>query len=303
MDEKKLLLIVNPCAGQKRANRYLVEILGLFSANHYQSMVFVTSAAGQAVDYVCDHCHQVDLIVCIGGDGTLNEVIRGLIKAEARKPIGYIPAGSTNDFASSIGLSKDIMTAARDIMEGTPHLLDAGSFNDRTFSYVASFGAFTNTSYSTPQSLKNMLGHLAYILEGIKETPRIRPVHLRVETETGEVFENDYIFGAVSNSTSIAGILEISPDLVSMNDGVFEIMLIKSPSNALQLYQIINDLRTQQYTSEMINFCSAASAKIFAPEDMPWTLDGEFEEGCHEIQVRNLHQIIEIVINDKKSKI
>ncbi len=303
MDEKKLLLIVNPCAGQKRANRYLAEILGLFSGNHYQNMVFVTSAAGQAVDYVCDHCHQVDLVVCIGGDGTLNEVMRGLIKAGIKKPIGYIPAGSTNDFASSIGLSKDIMTAARDIMNGTPHLLDVGSFNDRTFSYVASFGAFTNTSYSTPQSLKNMLGHLAYILEGIKETPRIRPVHLRVETEDGDVFEGDYIFGAVSNSTSIAGILEISPDLVSMNDGMFEIMLIKSPSNALQLYQIINDLRTQQYTSEMINFCSTASAKIFAPEDMPWTLDGEFEEGCHEIQVRNLHQVVEMVINDKTAKI
>lgn len=303
MDEKKLLLIVNPCAGQKRANRYLVEILGLFSANHYQSMVFVTSAAGQAVDYVCDHCEQVDLVVCIGGDGTLNEVIRGLLKAGSKKPIGYIPAGSTNDFASSIGLSKDVMTAARDVMDGTPHLLDAGAFNERTFSYVASFGAFTNTSYSTPQSLKNMLGHLAYILEGIKETPRIRPVHLRVETEAGEAFEDDYIFGAVSNSTSIAGILEISPDLVSMNDGLFEIMLIKSPANALQLYQIINDLRTQQYTSEMINFCSTKAATIFAPETMPWTLDGEFEEGCHEIRVQNLHQVIQIIINEKKSKL
>lgn len=300
MEEKKLLLIINPCAGQKRANRYLAEILGLFSANHYQNIVFVTSAAGQAVDYVYDHCREVDLIVCIGGDGTLNEVIRGLIRAGVKTPIGYIPSGSTNDFASSIGLSKDILTAARDIMEGTPHSLDIGSFNDRTFSYVASFGAFTNTSYSTPQSLKNMLGHLAYILEGIKEVPKIRTIHMRVETQEGQSFEGDYIFGAVSNSTSIAGILEISPDLVSMNDGVFEIMLIKSPANARQLYQIINDLRTQQYTSEMINFCSTASATIYAPTDMNWTLDGEFEEGCEEIHVENMHQVIEVIINDKK---
>ena len=177
--------------------------------------------------------------------------------------------------------------------------MDIGSFNGRKFSYVASFGAFTQTSYSTPQSVKNMLGHLAYILEGATSLTSIKPQHLKIEAN-GMPYEDDYIFGAISNSTSLAGILTLDPQYVDMNDGLFELLLVRSPNNPIELAEIVYMLTTQNYESNKITFVNADSFTIYADENMDWSLDGEYQEGCERIEIENLHNAIDIVVNDKE---
>lgn len=296
--EKRLLLVMNPCAGIKKANRYLPDLLRLFSDYGYVSTAYMTGKRGDGTEFARTHAAEADLIVCIGGDGTLNEVIEGLLKSGADCPLGYIPAGSTNDFAASLKISSNVMQAARDIMEGRPRTIDLGSFNGRCFSYVASFGAFTEAAYSTPQEVKNMLGLLAYIFEGMKDLANIRPIHMRLETDSGNAFEDDYIFGAISNSTSIAGFLTMDPTRVIIDDGLFEITLIKMPTAPMDLSRILYSLQTQQYDDKLIHACTAARAVIHSPAAVPWTLDGEYARGETDIIVENLHNALRLVVNE-----
>ena len=296
--EKRLLLVMNPCAGIKKANRYLPDLLRLFSDYGYVSTAYMTGKRGDGTEFARTHAAEADLIVCIGGDGTLNEVIEGLLKSGADCPLGYIPAGSTNDFAASLKISSNVMQAARNIMEGRPRTIDLGSFNGRCFSYVASFGAFTEAAYSTPQEVKNMLGHLAYIFEGMKDLANIRPIHMRLETDSGNAFEDDYIFGAISNSTSIAGFLTMDPTRVIIDDGLFEITLIKMPTAPMDLSRILYSLQTQQYDDKLIHACTAARAVIHSPAAVPWTLDGEYARGETDIIVENLHNALRLVVNE-----
>ena len=265
---KRLLLILNPCSGKKRANRALAEIVSIFNRGGYDVSVYTTAARGDATQVAASRCREFDCVVCAGGDGTFNEVVSGVYAAGSDTPIGYIPAGSTNDFASSMHLSRNLLQAARDIVEGEPHTLDLGSFNGRCFSYVASFGAFTRASYATSQSVKNALGHLAYVLGGIKELPSIRSRHVRFLLDHETVLEDDYIFGAISNSTSVAGILTLSPEIVDMNDGVFELLLVRKPQSLMELSDCVLALTTQDYHTPMLTFTSASHLEIDAPADM-----------------------------------
>lgn len=292
---KKLLLILNPCSGKKKASHALADVVNVFNRGGYDVTVYITAARGDATKVVGQRAPEFDLVVCAGGDGTFNETISGLLAGGHDTPIGYLPAGSTNDFASSLHLSKNLVEAARDIVEGTPRRLDVGRFNDRYFSYVASFGAFTRASYATSQNVKNALGHLAYILSGIKELAYIRSRRLRFTLDDGRVLEDEYIFGAISNSTSVAGILTLSEDLVDMNDGVFELLLVRKPENLLELNDCVLALTTQDYHMPMLTFTSARSVEIEAPEDMDWTLDGEREPGRAHCRAENLHDAIRIV--------
>ncbi len=292
---KRVLVIMNPNAGQKRGKRYLSDILEIFRKSEYVTTVMLTACRGDAVSLVKQHGKGMDLIVCIGGDGTFNEVVNGILEAELSVPIGYIPAGSTNDFANSLNLPKNMVKAAQKITEGTPRTIDVGRFGNRYFSYVASFGAFTKVSYATPQNVKNALGHLAYILEGVKDIPSIRPLHLRFETSS-EVIEGDYLFGAISNSTSVGGILTLNPDVVDMNDGKFELLLIKTPSTLAELNDIIVALTTQNYDFPSITFVTASEMTVYASPDMDWTLDGEREEGKEKLTVCNLHSAIQLIM-------
>ena len=261
--------------------------------------ILTTTERGDGTVYASRYAGEFDLITCIGGDGTFNEVVAGLLDSGERVPVGYIPAGSTNDFANSLKLSTNILKATEDIVKGRLKTLDIGSFNGRKFSYVASFGAFTQTSYSTPQSVKNMLGHLAYILEGATSLTSIKPQHLKIEAN-GMPYEDDYIFGAISNSTSLAGILTLDPQYVDMNDGLFELLLVRSPKNPIELAEIVYMLTTQNYESNKITFVNADSFTIYADENMDWSLDGEYQEGCERIEIENLHNAIDIVVNDKE---
>jgi len=291
---KKVLFVMNPFSGQKRANRYLPEIIQMFNQAGYEVTAHITSGHGDATIAVERQAPGKDLVVCCGGDGTLNETVTGLLNIGADIPIGYIPAGTTNDFASSLKLSGNILQAAQDILLGEPVMYDVGKFNGRYFSYVASFGAFTKSSYIVPQNIKNALGHAAYVLGGISELSQIRKEHLRLELD-GQVVEDDFVFGAICNSTSIGGILTLNSKQVDMSDGLFEVLLVRTPRNLTELTECIQALQSQTYNCATLTFRSAKTIKIYADPGMNWTLDGEKEDGHREITVENLHHAIRLV--------
>ena len=293
---KHLLLIMNPAAGTQRANPHLPEILSVFGRAGYVCLTFMTQKRGDGIALAAKYGEWADLIVCIGGDGSFNEVISGVIRAGLQTPVGYIPAGSTNDFAASLGLPKNVIQAAQYIVSGHPRPYDVGRFRDRYFTYVASFGAFTKTSYATSQSVKNALGHLAYVLGGIKELSSIRRYHVAVTLEGGVREEGDYIFGAVSNSTSVGGILSLDPEIVDMNDGLFELLLVKYPKNTAELAEVILSLTSQKYDAPSLVFRPARRLKVEADPGMDWTLDGEFAQGSPEISIENLHSAVNIMV-------
>ena len=291
---KKLLLVVNPYSGQKKAAKLLPEIIAMFNRADYTVQVYITAGPGDATVEVARVCRDVDLVVCCGGDGTFNETLAGILESGLNTPIGYIPAGSTNDFASSLKLSSDILEATQDIILGTPVAYDAGKFGQRYFSYVASFGAFTRTSYATPQGIKNALGHTAYVLEGIQELSQIRKEHIKMIID-GEEVEDDFLFGAICNSTSVGGILTLDPEVVDLQDNKLEILLVRAPKNLAEIHECIVALNTQKYNCAMMTFLSARELKVTADPDMPWTLDGEREDGHAEVTVENLHHAIQLM--------
>ena len=291
---KKLLFLMNPNAGQRKANKHLPEIISLFNHYGYEVTVFMTTGPGSGVGIVEPRAKQYDLIVCAGGDGTLNEAISGVLRSGSNCPIGYIPCGSTNDFAATLKLSTDVMKAALDIMEGSPVEYDVGRFGDRYFSYIASFGALTQVSYSTPQTMKNALGHLAYVLSGITALPQIRSIPMALELD-GVPVEGKYIFGAVSNSTSVGGVLTLNPRLVDLCDGKFEVMLVRLPKDPAELAQCVTALQNGTYDCAAITFRSVSNLPVRQDPAVAWTLDGERADGAQTIRIENLHRAIRLV--------
>ena len=292
---KKMLFIVNPISGQKKALKSLPEIISLFNRADYEVITYITGAQGDATRMAALRGGDMDLVVCCGGDGTFNETITGLLEAGHHTPVGYIPSGSTNDFAASLKLSTNPLKAAQDILEGQSVAYDVGKFGHRYFSYVASFGAFTQSSYTTPQSIKNLLGHTAYVLSGISELSQIRKEHVRMEID-GEVVEDDYLFGAISNATSVGGVLTLDPKLVDMSDGYLEILLVRAPQNLQEISECLQAFQAQDYRNcAMVTFRSARRVRILANSGMPWTLDGEREDGHLEVVAENVHHAIHLV--------
>ena len=296
---KKMLFVMNPYSGMRRAVRYLADIISMFNRAGFEVITHMTGSQGDAEEVVRRTAAQVDLVVCCGGDGTFNETVSGLLKSGVDVPVGYIPAGSTNDFASSLKLPTNIIQAVQDILDGEPVRYDVGKFGDRYFSYVASFGAFTKASYMTPQNVKNALGHTAYVLEGINELSQLRKEHVRLEID-GQVVEDDFLFGAISNSTSVGGILTLDPKQVDMADGKLEILLVRAPVDLLEISECIKAVQSQKYNCAMITFRSAEKIKVYADPFMPWTLDGEREEGHAHVDVENLHHAIRLIQRVKR---
>lgn len=289
-----MLFIMNPFAGMRKANRHLADIITIFNRADYDVRIYMTAGQGDATRLVRENAKDADVIVCAGGDGTFNETVSGVLESGADTPIGYIPCGSTNDFASSLHLPTNPVKAAQQIVEGSPKRYDVGKFGDRYFSYVASFGAFTKASYATPQSVKNALGHTAYLLEGIQEISQLKPSHVRIELEDRTI-EDDFLFGAISNSTSVGGILTLDPKQVDMTDGKFELLLVRAPKDFLEVSECIMALQKQKYNCAMMTFLSAPKLTIYASSRMPWTLDGERENGHKKINVENIHHAIQII--------
>lgn len=292
---KTILLVVNPCSGQKKAKKQLCDIVEVFNRAGYKVLTYITACPGDGETAVMNYASEVDRIVCCGGDGTFNETVSGVLKSGKEIPIGYIPSGSTNDFAASLHLSSNLLQAAQDAANGTPRRLDVGCFGGRYFTYVASFGAFTRTSFTTPQSMKNIMGHAAYVLSGIQELSQLHSRRLRFELKDDLVIEDDFIFGAISNSTSVGGVLTLAPDLVDMTDGMFELLLIRTPKDLFELGECVRALQQKDYSCPMLTFLKTDCVTVFPPEDMPWTLDGEQEHGHWEVSVQCLQQAIQVI--------
>lgn len=271
---QKAMLIINPVSGKRLINRALPEVIRILMDAGWLVTTFVTDAAGDATEYVDQFGGDFDLIVCAGGDGTLNETVTGLARKGLTVPVGYLPCGTTNDFAVSRGLSLSIRDAVSDIAAGQLVSYDVGCFNDRYFSYVAAFGAFTSLSYSTDQNLKNVVGHAAYLMGGLIELSQIHPIPLTV-TVDGMVIEGDYAFGAVCNTTSIGGTISLPDSNVNLCDGLFEVLLLHMPEDLIEFEEIIQGLLTQDYSSPLIEFMQAKSVTVESNEELEWSLDGE----------------------------
>lgn len=273
--KKRLLLIINPCAGRRQAEAERDFIVAAFR-DDYEVQLHLTEQQGDATRLVQQFADDQDLIVCCGGDGTLNEVVSGQLQKGLRIPIGYIPTGTTNDMARTLGLPRDIGAAVEVIRSGSPFYQDVGILNgDIYFTYVASFGAFTEVSYATSQDLKNRFGYGAYLIHGLSSINTLHPYPVRVTTEQGEI-DGDFLFGFVTNSTSVAGILKLDEEAVGFNDGMYEVMLIRSPASLLDLKNSLGNLIWQQYNEPNVYFFHAQHIRFEFESDVPWTLDGEY---------------------------
>lgn len=285
--EKKLLFIVNPRAGKTKSRAPLFDAVSIYSEAGYLVCVKQTKRRGDATRFAAELGTDFDLVVCHGGDGTLNETVNGLMRLpkERRPLVSYLPGGSTNDFAASLNISSDLAVAAQSAMRMEKRDLDVGVFGSRNFVYVASFGAFTRTTYTVPQDIKNMFGHFAYMLEGAKDLETLRPYRMTI-TADGEPIRGEYLFGAVSNSTSIAGLMKISPEKVSFNDGQFELLLVPVPKSPQAVQALIRALVYQDYeSSEGLIFRHVKHVVAETEENIPWTLDGEYAPGAPRIEI------------------
>ena len=296
--DKKMLLIVNPCSGRARMRNELLGVVEIFSSAGYTVTVYPTKARGDATSRVSSlGSGEYDEIVVCGGDGTLNEVITGLMSSGNKYTLGYIPSGTLNEWSSGLKISRNIKKAAEDIVSGRKIKLDIGKFSDKYFSYTASFGAFTDASYSAPQDVKNVLGQAAYFFEGIKSLGNIKPVHLKF-TADGRETEGDFLFGAVSNSMSVGGIVKFDESAVKLNDGKFEILLIRNPDNILKLQPIIDGILKRDFNREGLEFFTAENVTVTGGDGLSWTLDGEYARGDEKTVITNLHNAIELVVPD-----
>ena len=294
---KRLLFIINPRSGKGQIKAHLADILDIMVKAGYQTSVHITQSGGDATTQTIEQAENFDRIVCSGGDGTLDEVVTGMMKLEPsqRKPIGYIPAGSTNDFGNSLGIDKNMLNAARMSVSDNLFPCDIGRFNSDSFVYVAAFGIFTEVSYATPQDMKNILGHAAYIIEGAKQLRDIPSFRMQVEYD-GNVIYDEFIYGMITNSKSVGGFQGIIRGDIGLNDGVFEVTLIKMPRNPMELNEILGFMTGLIAESDMVYSFQTEEIKFMSSEVVPWTLDGEFG-GKHDVVViKDESHAVEIAI-------
>ena len=295
MNYKNLLFILNPNAGKGEIRSKAVRILQLFSSAGYDVLVSPTSRAGEIPEIIQRRANGVDLVVCCGGDGTLNETVTGLMKLDPRPPLGYLPAGTVNDFASSLGISKDLEGAAQAVLSGSPVDVDIGRFGEQYFTYVAAFGAFTEVSYQTPQQSKNVFGRTAYVLEGLKRLTSLKSYQASIEYDSGTC-QGDYLFGMISNSSSVGGLKLLDDAQISMNDGMFEVILIQKPDSLTEMQQVINAVLLHDYSSPLITAFRTSNLTVSCETETPWTLDGEFGGAPEKVEIENLHLALRVIL-------
>ncbi|HIR28145.1 MAG TPA: YegS/Rv2252/BmrU family lipid kinase [Candidatus Choladousia intestinigallinarum] len=293
---KKMLFIYNPKSGQGQIRNHLSAILEKLSAGGYDLTVYPTKESMDACRIVCQRAGEFDLIVCSGGDGTLNEVVTGLMQEGITRCVGYIPAGSTNDFANSLGLPRQMDKAAQLIVDGTPFSCDIGKFNEDYFVYVAAFGMFTDVSYQTKQEMKNLFGHAAYVLEGMKRIGNWKSVHLEVES-TEYTGSGDFILGLIANSNSVGGFKGLTGKDIEINDGLFEVLLVHTPANLMEWQEAITTVLLQNKSSRLVERFKTQRLTIRSEEPVSWTRDGENGGEWTQVDVENLHQKLNIMVD------
>lgn len=290
---KKMLFVFNPHSGKGQIRQHLLTIIDTFTKGGYEVTIHPTQCRNDAYEKISSRIEDFDVVACSGGDGTLNETIKAVMTSGKRLPIGYIPSGTMNDFASAIGIPKDMPAAAQKIVDGNIITVDIGSFNSEYFTYIAAFGMFTEVSYETSQQMKNMFGSLAYIMEGMKRFNMTKTYRVTV-TCNGETTEDEYIYGMVSNSSSIGGIKGFGGDDILLDDGVFEVFLIKAPKNLQEFQFTINSLMKHELDAKCFTCFKASEVTFHSDNDLPWTLDGEFGGNCRNVTVKNNHRAIDI---------
>ncbi len=294
---QRIMLILNPVAGRGQSARCLPEVTRTIESYGHEVSVFITEKAGDATRFVIEYGADFCMVVCLGGDGTFNEVITGIVQAGGLLPVGYIPAGSANDFARTHRLPADATLAVREMLRATGKQVDIGRLNERFFSYVAAFGAFTSVSYATSQPLKNAFGHVAYMLRAVRDASKIKTEHVRILYDTG-VCEGDYLFGAICNTLALGGLLSFPEAHVSMNDGIFEVLLIRMPDTVVQWTLLLHALANQDYACKDIEFFHSSSLIIETEAPMEWTLDGEYAREGPIVRVENLHRFLTLAANE-----
>lgn len=294
--QKKLMLIVNPAAGKGNSGLSMGAMLEIFYKGGYTPTVFFTQGRGDATRLVLEYGNDFDRVVCVGGDGTLSETVSGLAQLPSPPLLGYIPKGTANDVATTLGLSRTPTTAAKNIIKGVPKPLDVGRFNDSEFfTYIAAFGAFTEVSYETAKEMKNTLGHLAYVLTALGSLPKLSSFDVTVIHDNG-VIQDSVIFGSVSNSTSVAGMVKLTGAGVILDDGVFEVLLIKTPSNLADMNRIISNVLSRNFSGSEVTLLRSKRVEFKFKRPVKWTRDGE-NGGCHtHVICENMHAPIKILV-------
>lgn len=303
---KKALFILNPHSGKGLIKNHLLEIVDILVKDGYEVTVYPTQGRKDASRVMRERQKSYELVVCSGGDGTLDEIVTGMIQSGFKTTIGYIPAGSTNDFANSLKIPSTMKKAAELLVNGTVFACDIGRFNDDVFVYIAAFGLFTEVSYGTPQEMKNMLGHMAYILEGVKHLQNIKSCHLKVTSvsENGEetVIEDDFIYGMVTNAYSVGGFKSIAGNVfkgrIALDDGLFEVTLIKMPKNPIELNSILAALAIQNIDTEYMYSFKSGKLLVESEEEIAWTLDGEFGGAHRKVTLTNEKQAMDIMVKE-----
>lgn len=296
LSKKKALLVINPCAGVDRKRVSPLDVIKKLSAAGFEINVERTKCQGDATTIVKEMGKDFDLVLCCGGDGTLNETINGVLDLDKRIPVGYIPSGSTNDLASTLGIPVGVGPATDLILNGKTNGYDVGSFRGRYFNYIASFGAATDLSYTTPQKWKNLFGHNAYVYYGVgvRLFPMLagfRPTYMKIEYDGG-VVEDKFYFGAISNTTSVAGVFKY--DDIKLNDGYFELLLVKGLKRNIDVLGILNKVIRKDYSGDNIIFTKSKHVKITCDTEIPWTLDGEFGGNVGDVEIDVIHNAYDI---------
>jgi YegS/Rv2252/BmrU family lipid kinase len=289
-----MMLLVNPHSGRGLSNSTLGIIVNRLCDNGFCVTVYMTGVY-DAEGLTAEFGDNYDLIVCVGGDGTLSGAISGVMTLAAAPPIGYIPTGTANDIANTLSLPRDPQLAIQSIINGVSSSIDVGRFGEKYFAYIAAFGAFTGASYLTPQSAKRALGHLAYILGGLADLSSIKPRHTVVEYDGG-IVDGDFIFGAVTNSTSVAGLAKLSPDDVNLSDGLFEVVLVRQPVSLHDLNDIITSILKKSYQSDNVQMLHTSEVRFTFDEAVAWTRDGE-DGGTHtRVEIKNVARAVRILL-------
>lgn len=294
--QKRIMLIVNPKAGKGGYKYHLTQVMEVFCCSGFTPTVFFTRRKGNGAELVRKYAKDYELVVCLGGDGTLSEIVGGMMCLEERRPIGYIPLGTANDVARTLGLSSKPGEAAKQIVTGKPIVYDVGEFGDGNyFTYVAAFGAFTEVSYATPQEKKQILGHMAYMLEAIKSLSKLTHYRAIVEYDGG-VIEDDFVFGAVTNTTSVAGLVRLDSSIVNLSDGMFEVLLVRKPLDMIDLSEILTAAVSSDFSGQNILFLRSREVRIMFPQPVSWTRDGE-DGGTHrDVFIVNRHPGVQIIV-------
>lgn len=297
---KKMLFVYNPKSGKGAVRSKLANILEIFTQSGYDVLVHPTTARGDARKTVKRLAEESDIIVCSGGDGTMDQVVMAVMETDPMKTVGYIPSGSTNDFANSLGLPKNMLKCVRGILDEEIYACDVGAFNKKYFVYVAAFGAFTHLAYDTAQNLKNTIGHFAYLTQAGMEVFKLPTYHLHIKAD-GEEIEGKYTYGMITNSRFVGGIPNITGKAVDMDDGIFEITLVHTPSNPLELTEIFTTLLSKDFLqSPLVEKYKASHIVIRAEEKIDWTLDGEFGGSVMRADIRNLQKALRICVPAQK---